>query len=254
MSDLIDRDETIKQFCKQDCGCDPKDCPDKTCYEVEIIESVPTHPTPSNTLGALDCVERAEVIKAVKFYETFCDPYPRVIEALEELPSVQPDKDLIHLQKEQAYMQGYEDGRKVQEKIVYCGECKYMMPNGRCSQFADSTIRPSASDFCSAGELRGEQDDLISRQTAIDAVETKIKKWNAVDGEGYHVGLGLRYTDVIDTLTELPSVQPEIIRCKDCKHWHNSHTSDGYNSCEKDALIRHESFFCASGKLRGDSE
>lgn len=45
-----------------------------------------------------------------------------------------------------------------------------------------------------------------------------------------------------------------LIRCKDCKHWHNSPTSDGYNSCEKDALIRHESFFCASGKLRGDSD
>ena len=27
MSDLIDRDETIKQFCRKDCGCDPKDCP-----------------------------------------------------------------------------------------------------------------------------------------------------------------------------------------------------------------------------------
>lgn len=51
--------------------------------------------------------------------------------------------------------------------------------------------------------------DLISRQAAIDAIETKIKKWNAVDGEGYHVGLGLRYTDVIDTLTDLPSAQPE---------------------------------------------
>lgn len=61
--------------------------------------------------------------------------------------------------------------------------------------------------------------DLISRQDAIDAVETKIKKWNAVDGEGYHVGLGLRYTDVIDTLTELPSAQPDIIRCNACKHW-----------------------------------
>ena len=50
-------------------------------------------------------------------------------------------------------------------------------------------------------------DDCISRQAAIEAVETKIKKWNAVDGEGYHVGLGLRYTDVIDTLTELPSAE-----------------------------------------------
>ena len=66
VSDLIDRDETIKQFCRQDCGCDPKDCPDKTCYEVEIIESVPTHETPSNTLGALDCVSRQDAIDALK--------------------------------------------------------------------------------------------------------------------------------------------------------------------------------------------
>lgn len=58
--------------------------------------------------------------------------------------------------------------------------------------------------------------DLISRQDAIDAVETKIKKWNAVDGEGYHVGLGLRYTDVIDTLTELPSAQ--LDPCDVCAH------------------------------------
>lgn len=48
--------------------------------------------------------------------------------------------------------------------------------------------------------------------------------------------------------------QKELITCKDCKHWNNAPTSDGYNSCEKDALIRHESFFCASGKLRGDSD
>ena len=33
-----------------------------------------------------------DAIETVKFYETFCDPYPRVIEALEELPSAQPRK------------------------------------------------------------------------------------------------------------------------------------------------------------------
>lgn len=62
---------------------------------------------------------------------------------------------------------------------------------------------------------------MISRQAAIDAVE-EIKKWNAVDGEGYHVGLGLRYTDVINTLTELPSAQPEYNMnewCTDCKEY-----------------------------------
>ena len=41
-----------------------------------------------------------------------------------------------------------------QAEIIYCGECKHMMPNGKCRQFADSTIRPSASDFCSAGERK----------------------------------------------------------------------------------------------------
>ena len=51
------------------------------------------------------------------------------VSAIENLPSVQPE-------------------------IIYCGECKHMMPNGKCRQFADSTIRPSASDFCSAGERK----------------------------------------------------------------------------------------------------
>lgn len=41
-----------------------------------------------------------------------------------------------------------------QVEIIYCGECKHMMPDGKCRQFADSTIRPSASDFCSAGERK----------------------------------------------------------------------------------------------------
>ena len=57
--------------------------------------------------------------------------------------------------------------------------------------------------------------DLISRQAAIDAVE-KIKKWNAVDGEGYQAGLGLRYTDVIDTLTELPSAEKKVSQWIPC--------------------------------------
>lgn len=39
--------------------------------------------------------------------------------------------------------------------IVRCGECKYMLPCGRCTMFADDKIRPSVSDFCSHGE-RGE--------------------------------------------------------------------------------------------------
>ena len=41
--------------------------------------------------------------------------------------------------------------------IVRCGECKHLMPDGRCREFADDAIRPSASDFCSYGE--GSEDE-----------------------------------------------------------------------------------------------
>ena len=86
MSDLISREEAKEALRERF-----KRIPTYAIWAMHIIDELPTHTTPSNTLGALDCVDRAEVIKAVKFYETFCDPYPRVIEALEELPSVQPD-------------------------------------------------------------------------------------------------------------------------------------------------------------------
>lgn len=41
---------------------------------------------------------------------------------------------------------------RVFKRIVRCGECKHLMPDGRCEEFADDAIRPSASDFCSYGE------------------------------------------------------------------------------------------------------
>lgn len=40
--------------------------------------------------------------------------------------------------------------------VVRCGECKHMMADGRCFEFADDNIRPSVSDYCSRGERREE--------------------------------------------------------------------------------------------------
>ena len=52
------------------------------------------------------------------------------IETIKALPSEEVSADIIHLQKEQAYMQGYEDGRKSRkgkwryyESILTCSEC-----------------------------------------------------------------------------------------------------------------------------------
>lgn len=53
-------------------------------------------------------------------------------------------------------------------------------------------------------------DDLISRQAAIDAVQK------------YKVEHGYEYFDcaneIENDIKNLPSAQPEIIRCKECKH------------------------------------
>ena len=52
--------------------------------------------------------------------------------------------------------------------------------------------------------------DTISRQAAIDAVMR-----NACNTQR-----------IYEAIKGLPSEQPEIIRCRECRHWY---TGDGYN-------------------------
>lgn len=56
--------------------------------------------------------------------------------------------------------------------------------------------------------------DLIDRQAAINALVEEL----AYKPEGYWDS-GLNQYDVEVVLNQQPSAQPEIIRCKDCKHW-----------------------------------
>ena len=50
-------------------------------------------------------------------------------------------------------------------------------------------------------------DDTISRQQAIEAVQNR------------HIMLNKEKVLLINDLEKLPSAEPQIIRCKDCKHW-----------------------------------
>ena len=56
--------------------------------------------------------------------------------------------------------------------------------------------------------------DLISRQTALNTFE----KWLSV--KGYSEGEMNMLKGVIYELRYMPSAQPEIIRCRDCKYAH----------------------------------
>ena len=59
--------------------------------------------------------------------------------------------------------------------------------------------------------------DLINRQAAIDALERKQSYVERPITETRWFDLGLRKAQ--EVLSELPSAQQEIIRCKDCRYW-----------------------------------
>ena len=79
---------------------------------------------------------------------------------------------------------------------------------------------PSATDI-SVGDKLGTNlaevgTDCISRQAAIGALGEKPLAWE--QGE-YEEGLQTQWESDVEAIKALPPAQPEIIRCKDCKHW-----------------------------------
>ena len=75
--------------------------------------------------------------------------------------------------------------------------------------------------------------DMIYRQDALDALEWKWAGKTA-----------------IDAIKELPSAEPQIIRCKDCKHSYDDigGTYCSYGVCV-DCVVEEE-FFCRDGERR----
>lgn len=96
-------------------------------------------------------------------------------------------------------------------------------------------------------------DDLISRQAAIDALaRTAREKFNLSDEFNYYLA-GL--IDGEMAIQQLPSAQPEIIRCKDCKHWDTTWESDRTKNCHYCPFIDGTStgdWYCADAERRTD--
>ena len=89
-------------------------------------------------------------------------------------------------------------------------------------------------------EQKGEKmNDLISRQAAIDEIDEWIKAFR----ENGHKESAADACLIQDGIIQLPSAQPEIVRCKDCiyqtKSWsgikyckaHGDHIGKDYDYC-----------------------
>lgn len=83
-------------------------------------------------------------------------------------------------------------------------------------------------------------DDLISRQQLRAAMyheafekDSDLQKWDS--------GCWIRYKLFENVIDNLPSAQPEIIRCKECKN---------HNLCAIEDEARYETFFCKWGERR----
>ena len=94
-------------------------------------------------------------------------------------------------------------------------------------------------------------DDLISRQAAIDALIRKGKPVNNGDGT---MTITLMSDGVIkETLEALPSAQPKIIRCMECKYYGEGLPGiDAGMICRAMSLNFKEDFYCAFAERRED--
>ena len=100
-------------------------------------------------------------------------------------------------------------------------------------------------------------DELISRQAAIDAIAKMMPKSYTPDGSHPADEEIFRaqeiFADCIKTIEILPSAQPVIIRCKDCKYWDTTWTNDfspNYHYCPMVDGVRKEDWFCADAERR----
>ena len=89
------------------------------------------------------------------------------------------------------------------------------------------------------------------RQAAIDAIDDYLDEYSGLDEEGYHSEKWCAMAEAKMVIENLPSVQPEIIRCKDCKH---SRFFDPCFYCYEfgEEIIVPENGFCFMADRRAD--
>ena len=97
--------------------------------------------------------------------------------------------------------------------------------------------------------------DFISRQAAIEAVEHITSSMSVCVNTDECHGMKRMQRQAVIELANLPSAQPEIVRCKECKHhWiHRCMDSMPTEICELDQTFYDANVdFCSLAERRND--
>ena len=91
------------------------------------------------------------------------------------------------------------------------------------------------------------KDDLISRNAAIEVIDAvfPVDPMKSEYAQGIACGAALAKTYV----EQLPSAQPEIIHCKDCKYYVYG-DDEGESYCRNSGIGELETFYCADAERR----
>ena len=88
-------------------------------------------------------------------------------------------------------------------------------------------------------------DDTISKKAVLVAVKDALMAWSYMPE--------WRDEKILKAIAELPSAQPEIIQCKDCKYWDTTWQNDyapNYHYCPMIDGTRRNDFYCADAERR----
>ena len=87
--------------------------------------------------------------------------------------------------------------------------------------------------------------DPIDRQAALDAVSRGCKEFRGI------------FAECEKNLNELPSTQPEIVRCRECKHYYfadNRIPQEHRYTCELDGDRWEPDDYCSFAERRTDTD
>ena len=142
----------------------------------------------------------------------------RIWKEINELPSAQPDS------KETS------STHKALDTISRQAALNALSRGSGCGASCHRAIKalPSAQPETHEERTETHACDLISRQAATEAIEN-IDWYHLRDGVMVHGANSkedeplYKAEDVYNVLNDMPSAQPEIIRCRDCRHFEHDH-------------------------------